>query len=120
MKKYLIFFLVFLFLGTLYSDESPLPEIKRGIYEIEYRKGKTYFVDLFYEVEIQGTNRLYDGWLKIVLYNEKDEEIESFGRQVEIKPKELQNFIGRQMIMIKVANKIKRIRFDLKFYQKKY
>ena len=120
MKRSIIIFLVLVFLGISFSSESPLPVIKDGKYSIDYRKGKTFFVDLVYEVEIQGKSKSYDGWLKVILYNEKGEEIDSFGRQIKIKPKELQKFGGSQMIMIKVVKEIKQVGFDLGVYQKKY
>jgi len=121
MRKSWIILFIFLFIGLSYSSgESPLPKIKTGKYDIEYRKGKTFFVDFTYEVDIQGTGKTFDGWLKVVLQNKKGEEIESFGQQVTIKSDSLQTFTGRRMIMIKVVKQIEQVGFDLGIPQKKY
>ena len=120
MKKSLIFFLVFIFITLSHSGEMSLPKIKNGEYDIEYRKGRTFFVDFTYVVDIQGTGRTFDGWLKVVLENKQGEEIESFGRRVHIESDSLQTFAGRRMIMIKVVKQIERVVFDLGIPQKKY
>jgi hypothetical protein len=121
MKNSLVVLLIFLFIGLSYSSgKAPLPEIKKGEYEIENRKGRTFFVDFSYVVSIKGTGRTFDGWLNVVLQNEKGNEIESFGQQIQIKPDSLQTFTGRRMIMLKVAKKTKKVSFNLGIPQKKY
>jgi hypothetical protein len=120
MKKSIIVLLVFLIIGLSYSGESPLPVIKDGTYDIEYRKGKTIFVDFVYDVKIQGKGKTYNGWLQVILYDMEGDEIESFGQEVIIKPKELQEFYGTRMMLSKVVNEIDEVVFDLGIYQKKY
>jgi len=120
MKKSLIIILILLFVGSLFSGESPLPKIKSGVYDIEYRKGKTIFVDFLYEVEIQGKSKPYNAWLVVYMYDKEGNEIESFGKEIKIKPKELQKFYGKRMMLIKVVNELDKVVFDLGIYQKKY
>lgn len=120
MKKLFTFIILFLFIGLSFSSGSPLPKIKEGNYEIQYRKGKTIFVDFTYEVSIQGENLPYEGRLVVYLYNKEGKEIESFGQDIKIKAKELQKFYGTRMMLIKIVNELDKVVFDLGIYQKKY
>lgn len=118
MKKLFVFLLIFI--GILYSGGLQAPTIVDAHYDIQYLKGRTQFVDFIYEIDIKGTNKLQYVTLEIILFDEYEEIIESFGREIKVYPKKVQTFKGNRMIEFEVADNIDNVMFDLIVYQKKY
>lgn len=125
MRKLLTFYLIFIIFGVLFAGELPGPKVIEGSYDIAFRKGKTFFVDFNYEVKIKCVSKPYKAWLKVVLYDIDGNELESFGKQIEVETKkkdgtDVQVVYGTKMITLARAKEISQVGFDLGIYQKKY
>ena len=115
--------LIFLFFGLVSPGESPYPEIKSFEYDVEYRKIKTTFVDFIWEADIKGKADKQKVLLDIIFYNSKGDEVHKISELLTIEPKKLQRFEGRKMILLKVANELRkggRIGVYLGALQRKY
>lgn len=122
-KLLLSIMLVFMLFGLVSPGESPYPEIKDFTYKIEYRKIKTVFVDFTWTAKIKGKYDKQKVIFNIVFKNAKDEEIHKVTEVLIVKPKEIQTFEGKQMLLLKVASEVKRggkVVVDLGIVQKKY
>jgi len=122
-KLLLSIVLIFMLFGLVSPGESPYPEIKDFTYKIEYRKIKTVFVDFVWTAEIKGKYDKQKVIFKIIFKNAKDEEIHRVTEVLIVKPKEIQTFEGKQMLLLKVASNVERggkVVIDLGIVQKKY
>lgn len=120
MKKIIFLLLTIVFCGLLISGGAEYPQITDLRYGFEYRKGSTDFIDFIWEVDIQGTYRPFKMWLEINLYDSNKNQIETFGRIIEIESDSLQTFNGRKIMPIKMADKIQSVTGNLGVLNKKY
>ena len=123
MKIILASILVLMFFGLLSSGDSPYPVIKDFSYDMASRKVKTLYVDFNWNVKIQGKYDTQKVLLNIIFYNKDDEEIHIISELLQVKPKALQKFDGEHLVLLQVANELKRggrIGVTLGVIKKKY
>jgi len=112
MKKLIMIMLILT--GLLCAEDYTAPQIISVKWEIYH--SSIEFVDFYYSVEIQGTNRSYTMLLEITLYDEDETILKVFKEVVKIKPnmEYLQEMTNIKILPIDIAKDVIDIGVELK------